>query len=100
MPDESVPHFEGYLFDLDGTLVDTAPDLGLALNEALNRNGFPVIPDEIVRDCVGRGARAMLKQAIARVQRSPADEKFEEMLSLFLDSYKKNLVIKLSLIHI
>ena len=53
MHDESVPHFEGYLFDLDGTLVDTAPDLGLALNEALNRNGFPVIPDELVRDCVG-----------------------------------------------
>ena len=40
MPDEPVPHFEGYLFDLDGTLVDTAPDLGLALNETLNRNGF------------------------------------------------------------
>ena len=38
MPDESVPHFEGYLFDLDGTLVDTAPDLALALNEALNQN--------------------------------------------------------------
>ena len=94
MPDEAVPHFEGYLFDLDGTLIDTAPDLGLALNEALNRNGFPVIPDEIVRDCVGRGARTMLKQALAQVQRNPADEKFEEMLSLFLDSYKKNLVIK------
>ena len=94
MPDEPVPRFEGYLFDLDGTLVDTAPDLGLALNEALNRNGFPVIPDEIVRDCVGRGARTMLKQALAQVQRNPADEKFEEMLSLFLDSYKKNLVIK------
>ena len=56
MPDDSVPHFEGYLFDLDGTLVDTAPDLGLALNEALNQNGFPIISDEIVRDCVGRGA--------------------------------------------
>ena len=31
----------------------------------------------------------MLKQALAQVQRNPADEKFEEMLSLFLDSYKK-----------
>ena len=93
MPDESVPYFEGYLFDLDGTLVDTAPDLGLALNEALNQNGFPIISDEIVRDCVGRGARAMLKQAIAQIQRNLADEKFEETLSLFLDSYKKNLVI-------
>ena len=89
MPDESVPHFEGYLFDLDGTLVDTAPDLGLALNEALNLNGLPAIPDEIVRDCVGQGARTMLKQALSQIQRNPADEKFEETLSLFLDSYKK-----------
>ena len=94
MLDESVPHFEGYLFDLDGTLVDTAPDLGLALNEALNQNGFPIIQDEIVRDCVGRGARAMLKQAMAQIPGDQTDEKFEDTLSLFLDSYKKNLVIK------
>ena len=93
MPDDLVPHFEGYLFDLDGTLVDTAPDLGLALNEALNQNGFPLISNQLVRDCVGRGARAMLKQATARIQRNLADEEFEETLSLFLDSYKKNLVI-------
>ena len=80
MPDEPVPRFEGYLFDLDGTLVDTAPDLGLALNEALNLKGLPAIPDEIVRDCVGQGARTMLKQALSQVQRNPADEKFEEGL--------------------
>ena len=93
MPDNSVPHFEGYLFDLDGTLVDTAPDLGLALNDALNHKGFPLLPDELVRDYVGRGARAMLKEATARILSNLADEDFEETLSLFLDSYKKNLVI-------
>ena len=93
MPDNSVPHFEGYLFDLDGTLVDTAPDLGLALNDALNHKGFPLLPDELVRDYVGRGARAMLKEATARILSNLADEEFEETLSLFLDSYKKNLVI-------
>ena len=89
MPDEPLPHFEGYLFDLDGTLVDTAPDLGLALNEALNQNGFPVIPDNIVRDCVGRGARAMLKQAIAQIQGNLADEKFEECYRSFSILTKK-----------
>lgn len=41
------------VFDLDGTLVDTAPDLTNALNDVLTRRGHAAVPPEIIRACVG-----------------------------------------------
>ena len=43
------------LFDLDGTLVDTAPDLGLALNLQRERHGLPPLPQEIIRPYASHG---------------------------------------------
>ncbi|GGE91350.1 phosphoglycolate phosphatase [Sphingomonas prati] len=51
-------------FDLDGTLVDTAPDLTAALNNALGSLGRPAIDPESVRHMVGHGARALLRQGL------------------------------------
>lgn len=50
-------------FDLDGTLVDTAPDLLRALNATLTESGRAEVPPERVRGYVGHGARAMLERA-------------------------------------
>jgi phosphoglycolate phosphatase len=52
-------------FDLDGTLVDTAPDLVGALNEILSQEGLPPLPFADVRLMVGRGARALLERGFA-----------------------------------
>jgi phosphoglycolate phosphatase len=54
------------IFDLDGTLVDTAPDLVRALNVVTAEDGFPDTPVELARAMVGRGARALLRRAYAR----------------------------------
>lgn len=52
-------------FDLDGTLVDTAPDLVASLNLILAEEGLPPLPFDDVRRMVGRGARALLERGFA-----------------------------------
>lgn len=52
-------------FDLDGTLLDTARDLGCALNHALAGIGRPAVPDRQVRDLIGGGSGLMLRRALA-----------------------------------
>jgi phosphoglycolate phosphatase len=49
------------LFDLDGTLVDTAPDLGYALNLQLARHSKPVLSDEVIRPYASHGTRGLLE---------------------------------------
>ena len=58
-----LPRPKAYLFDLDGTLVDTAPDLMRALNHALAGSGCPPAAEALVRHWVGHGVRAMLEAA-------------------------------------
>lgn len=52
------------VFDIDGTLIDTAPDLISALNHALTGRDHLPLPAACVREAIGRGARAMIEQAL------------------------------------
>ena len=61
----SVRPVDAVLFDLDGTLLDTAPDLVFALNRALAEAGLPTCELEAVKHCVSGGLRAMLDFALA-----------------------------------
>ncbi|SVE26131.1 uncharacterized protein METZ01_LOCUS478985, partial [marine metagenome] len=54
------------IFDLDGTLLDTAPDLAAALNLVLQEEGCQSLSLNSVRSMVGRGAVHMIKQGLAR----------------------------------
>ncbi len=56
--------FSGYLFDLDGTLVDTAPDIDAALNAALADAGLPTVDESLTRHWVGHGSRMLVEQAL------------------------------------
>jgi len=56
-------------FDLDGTLVDTAPDLIGALNVLLAEEGLPAVPVAAARHLVGRGARVLIERAFAEAGR-------------------------------
>ena len=73
------------VFDLDGTLVDTTPDLTNALNDALTRRGHAAISQETIRSAVGFGARAMIEEAL---RRAGAAEDIDEMLAEFLVHYE------------
>jgi phosphoglycolate phosphatase len=61
------------IFDLDGTLVDTAPDLIGTLNAILGCEGLPIIPYDEARALIGAGARSMLERGLAAVGRPAAD---------------------------
>ena len=53
------------LFDLDGTLMDTAPEIADAVNDSLRRRGHPPAPLDLVRSWIGDGALALLGKALA-----------------------------------
>jgi len=55
------------LFDLDGTLMDTAPEIADALNDTLQRFGYAAVPEDQVRDWIGDGARVLLGKAMRHV---------------------------------
>lgn len=63
--------FSLYVFDLDGTLVDSLADLSLSVNWILAREGFPPVSDETVRRAVGNGARNLLARCFAAAASSP-----------------------------
>ena len=92
------------LFDLDGTLVDTAPDLMRAHNHVMKKFGYPTKSTEEIRNLVGQGAGAMLgrsiwgqaKKEFGKVQ----DEKVKkEMIKDFTDFYGRNIVNESTLIN-
>ena len=92
------------LFDLDGTLVDTAPDLMRAHNHVMKKFGYPTKSTDEIRNLVGQGAGAMLgrsiwgqaKKEFGKVQ----DKKIkDEMVRDFVDFYGKNIVNESTLIN-
>lgn len=72
------------LFDLDGTMVDTAPDLGLALNMLRERHGLPPLAQETIRPFASHGSRGLLGIGF---DLTPADETFAAMRDEYLDLY-------------
>jgi N-acetyl-D-muramate 6-phosphate phosphatase len=74
------------LFDLDGTLVDTAPDLGYALNLQLERHGQPALADEVIRPYASHGTRGLLEIGF---HLSPDDARFPEMRDEYLSIYEQ-----------
>ncbi len=78
-------------FDLDGTLVDTAPDLIGALNVAIGLEGLDPIEVADAKSVVGAGARAMITRALAMRERDITPERFEELTNAFLDHYAANI---------
>jgi phosphoglycolate phosphatase len=78
--------FDVVVFDLDGTLADTAPDLAAALNHVLGALGRPGVPAESVRGLIGHGARALLRRGLAAT--GEGSEALVELgYPLFLDYY-------------
>src|SRR5450830_544087 len=72
------------LFDLDGTLVDTAPDLGLALNIQLERHGYPALPISAIRPFASHGSKGLLKLGF---NLTPEHASFDAMRAEYLNLY-------------
>ncbi len=80
--------FQAILFDLDGTLVDTAPDLGLTLNLLRARHKLPPLPADEIRPHASHGARGLLKIGFGL---DAGHAQFEAYRNDFLQLYAENL---------
>jgi phosphoglycolate phosphatase len=75
------------VFDLDGTLVDTAPDLINALNFVLDREGLPPVPLAAARNMIGAGARKLIERGLEAEGRNVEVEEMNRLTSDFIDYY-------------
>jgi phosphoglycolate phosphatase len=75
------------VLDLDGTLVDTAPDLVATLNVVLGRRGLPPVAYEAARNMVGGGARAMIERGLAAEHRNLPAAEIDQLVAAFIDTY-------------
>ncbi len=83
--------YPAYLFDLDGTLVDSAPDINAALNHSLSQQGLPSVELALTRDFVGMGSRALIVRALQHHGISDPDP--EPLLQNFLSYYAEHIAV-------
>ncbi|MBS1269581.1 MAG: N-acetylmuramic acid 6-phosphate phosphatase [Gammaproteobacteria bacterium] len=88
MPDRFTVSIDTVLFDLDGTLVDTAPDMGYALNALLREYEREPLAAAAIRPYVSHGARGLIFLGFGE---EPEGERFEEYRSRFLALYEKRI---------
>lgn len=84
------------LFDLDGTLIDSAPDLALAVNHMLTSIGREQIEADIIRSWVGNGASILVQRGLSgqtEIDKNLDPELLEQSLATFLEFYAKNLCV-------
>ena len=90
------------LFDLDGTLVNTAPDLMLAHNHVMKKYGYGERSLSDIRKLAGRGSKVMLTRSMHELAEmsgkiKKSDDVIEEMTKEFIDYYSKNIVAESTL---
>lgn len=79
------------LIDVDGTLVDSVPDLAYCVDEMMKQLGMPEHGEEKVRNWVGNGVERLTRRAlIGQLDGEPDDALFEKAYPIFLDLYDKN----------
>lgn len=85
-----MPKIQAVLFDLDGTVADTAPDLAAAANSLRLADGVPPLSVELLRPFASQGARGLLREAVGL---TPEDPGFEHARLRFLSYYEQNLCV-------
>jgi len=86
----SLRHAELVLFDLDGTLADTAPDLAATANAMRVARGFPPLPFDVLRPLASHGARGLLGRAL---DAAPGEPGFEDLRQEFFARYEAALCV-------
>ncbi len=82
---------EMVLIDVDGTLVDSVPDMAYCVDETMRRCGLPVRGEASVRKWVGNGAPRLIERALSNDMNGyPEPELFERAMPLFMDIYADN----------
>lgn len=88
------------LFDLDGTLIDSVPDLALSVNHALSTLNLPTYTEDKIRTWIGNGALSLVQRALSNsmtVKDDLDDTLSKKALDIFFEFYKKNLSVSTTL---
>lgn len=85
------------IWDLDGTLVDSAPDISIAINHVLHNNGLPELSLAQVRTMIGNGVGALIRRGFKAVGHPVAGDELHKMETQFLKQYVPNAANKTSL---
>lgn len=93
-------------FDLDGTLVDTAPDLLAALDFCLEQKGYALPDHDLIRPIIGQGAKGMIKRSLTLAQVGAdqmmdinelpcpvSDEEIDDLWTVLIDHYSQNIAV-------
>jgi phosphoglycolate phosphatase len=95
MDDSSLQQVRCVMFDLDGTLVDSAPDIAISMNKMLQQLNFPTRDLQQVRDWIGNGAGRLIKRALTgQVDGEPPKELFKQAHKLFIDIYDQHINVE------
>ena len=81
------------LFDLDGTLVDSAADLYRAMNLSLNRLGLPLVTEAQIRAWVGKGAAKLCETVLEHLFGQVSTQQQEQLLNTFVEIYAQELCV-------
>ena len=83
------------IFDLDGTLVDSAPDIAISMNKMLQQLNFPTHDLQQVRDWIGNGAGRLIKRALTgELEGEPPEDLYKQAHQLFLDIYDQHINVE------
>lgn len=80
--------YNTYIFDLDGTILDTLDDLSNAVNFAMRSKGYPERTVDEVRNFIGNGIRVLIKRAVPQ---GTGDEDYEQALEIFTKYYLEHI---------
>lgn len=83
-------NFKCVIFDLDGTLIDSGPDLASSLNYVLRKQGFEDVKPSILGDLVGGGAEMMIRKGFDHIKAKFDEKKVQIYISQFLEYYYNN----------
>lgn len=78
------------IFDLDGTLINSIPDLALAINKMLDSLELEPIPFETIKNFIGNGAKTLVSRSLSFTNQNNSEELFEFAFPKFMDFYKNN----------
>ena len=82
--------YSAIVFDLDGTLIDSAPDIGRAVNALLAEQGLPAIDAAMTRRFVGEGGRVLVDRAFAHHGMRLDEARLDELTARFVDHYRRD----------
>lgn len=85
-------------FDLDGTLVDSVPDITFSVNEMLQQLQLDMVDETVARTWIGNGAAKLIERALTHVMgEKPGNDILEKAKALFFTAYEKNIAVKTTL---